>query len=104
MDMTRWEYLFIDGEHEKDDWRPKTSNGRELSDWKHGPAIHDYANDLGREGWELVWSQRVLVPVGHEDRKLHAAGLQTARLVGTVIAVAGAGACALEPALLCRPT
>jgi hypothetical protein len=64
MARTAWEYLFIDGEHEKDDWRARQSNGSELKDWKHGPAIHDFANDLGRQGWELVWSQRVLVPVG----------------------------------------
>jgi hypothetical protein len=64
MTVTRWEYLFIDCGRDKDHWRPKTTNEVERQDWKHGPAIHDVANDLGREGWELVWSQRVLVPVG----------------------------------------
>lgn len=52
--MQKWEYLFVTAEYEKDQWRPKYVNGQELRDWKKGPFIHDYSNQLGEQGWEIV--------------------------------------------------
>jgi hypothetical protein len=35
-------------------WRAHTVNGVELGDWKTAPAIVEYLERAGREGWELV--------------------------------------------------
>jgi hypothetical protein len=35
-------------------YRPRRVNGEELARWKEGPAILQYLNQLGDEGWELV--------------------------------------------------
>ena len=35
-------------------WRPRYVNGEELADWTAQPEIHEYANQLGQEGWELA--------------------------------------------------
>jgi hypothetical protein len=35
-------------------YRPRYVNGQELRDWKKAPPIHEYLNQLGEEGWELV--------------------------------------------------
>ena len=35
-------------------YRPRYVNGQEQSGWKRAPLIHDYLNQLGEEGWELV--------------------------------------------------
>jgi hypothetical protein len=48
-----WEYqevVFRD----YDGFRPRYVNGEELADWKDGPHIHEYLNQLGAEGWELA--------------------------------------------------
>ena len=52
--MPKWEYLFVEVLEEKHVPRPATVNGRPLPDWKRGPSIYQYADDLGDEGWELV--------------------------------------------------
>ena len=35
-------------------YRPRFVNGEELEGWKDGPILHEYLNQLGAEGWELV--------------------------------------------------
>jgi hypothetical protein len=35
-------------------WRPRFINGQEIDRWMDGPVIHDYLDQLGQEGWELV--------------------------------------------------
>lgn len=52
--MQKWEYQFVDCEWHNNDWRPKKVNGQELRDWKRGPSISDFSNQMGTEGWELV--------------------------------------------------
>lgn len=35
-------------------WRPRFVDGQELSDWKNGPLIEEYLNQVGQVGWEMV--------------------------------------------------
>jgi hypothetical protein len=35
-------------------YRPRYVNGQEQSAWKRAPVIHEYLNQLGEDGWELV--------------------------------------------------
>lgn len=49
----RWEYrevVFRD----YGGYRPRTVNGEEQKGWKQAPLIHEYLNQLGDDGWELV--------------------------------------------------
>ena len=50
---TTWEYLLVSFQEHKG-WRPRYLNGREVRDWMDAAVIHDYAGQLGDEGWELV--------------------------------------------------
>jgi len=35
-------------------WRVRFVDGRERSNWKHGPTLRDYLEQAGKDGWELV--------------------------------------------------
>lgn len=35
-------------------WRVRFIDGREPRDWKSGPALLEYLEQVGKEGWELV--------------------------------------------------
>lgn len=48
-----WEYMTVTF-REYDGWRPRLINGKELRGWKSQPVIHDYLNQMGVVGWELV--------------------------------------------------
>jgi len=48
-----WEYMEVTF-REYDGWRPRLINGKELRSWKSQPVIHDYLNQMGTAGWELV--------------------------------------------------
>ena len=52
--MQKWEYLFLIPGHHKNQDYPYSVNGQELKNWKRGPNLYDYCNQLGEEGWELV--------------------------------------------------
>jgi hypothetical protein len=51
--MQKWEYLFLESEGA---WNPKVRyvNHEELPNWRDGPPLHEYMNQLGDQGWELV--------------------------------------------------
>jgi hypothetical protein len=48
--MPIWEYLYVN-EIEN---HVKMVNHVELRDWKRGPRVVDYLNQMGQQGWELV--------------------------------------------------
>ncbi len=58
--MTKWEYMYVVAiEQPPHDWHPVTVNGKEFEKWKFGrgfigPDLHEFLNQLGQEGWELV--------------------------------------------------
>jgi hypothetical protein len=52
--MQKWEYQFVSGDTQGDIWYPRWVNGQELPNWKKGPTLYAYANQLGEQGWELV--------------------------------------------------
>ena len=52
--MQKWEYAFVTCEYHNNGWRPQYVNCQEIRDWKRGPDISDFSNQLGADGWELV--------------------------------------------------
>jgi hypothetical protein len=50
---SRWAYMEVVF-RDYGGYRPRYVNGQEQSAWKHAPVIHEYLNQLGEEGWELV--------------------------------------------------
>ncbi len=48
--MPIWEYLYLN-EVEN---HVKLVNGVETRDWKKGPHVSSYLNQMGLQGWELV--------------------------------------------------
>ena len=52
-EQTYWEYMEVIF-RDYGGYRPRRVNGEELTGWKDAPAIRDYLNQLGNEGWELV--------------------------------------------------
>jgi hypothetical protein len=74
-DMKKWEYLEV---------QPATPfggglkamvvNRRELRNWEQGPDFHEYINQLGAEGWELVTvvqASRLVVMKGKGESYLY---------------------------------
>jgi hypothetical protein len=49
----KWEYQVVSFQF-YNGWRPRYINGDALDEWMDGPLIHEYASQLGGEGWELV--------------------------------------------------
>lgn len=57
--MHTWEYMLVEFEYWKQNWRPKAVNDKVLEDWAGGPGISrmsDFLGEAGAEGWELVTS------------------------------------------------
>jgi len=52
--MPKWEYMGVTFHMEGGISRPRRINQNELPNWKRGPSIWDYLNQMGREGWEVV--------------------------------------------------
>jgi hypothetical protein len=51
--VVRWDYLVVSFADYRG-WRPRYINGKEIRNWMQAPVIHDYINQLGEDGWELV--------------------------------------------------
>jgi hypothetical protein len=49
----RWQYMEVVF-RDYGGYRPRYLNGEEQEGWKKAPVIHEYLNQLGAEGWELV--------------------------------------------------
>jgi hypothetical protein len=49
----RWEYMEVVF-RDYGGYRPRYLNGEEAKGWKRAPLIHEYLNQLGEQGWELV--------------------------------------------------
>src|SRR5579859_2278658 len=59
--MLQWEYTFVFATVTNDgEFRPRFTNDQELDDWQAGPTLYEYANQLGRGGWELLASNPVV--------------------------------------------
>ena len=48
-----WEYLEVVF-RDYGGYRPRYVNGQEQAGWKQAPLIHEYLNQLGKQGWELA--------------------------------------------------
>ncbi len=48
-----WEYLLVSFQ-EYHGWRPRFINGKEQANWVDAPVIHEYIQQLGKDGWELA--------------------------------------------------
>jgi len=51
--QAKWEYMEVVF-RDYGGYRPRFVNGEEQSSWKRAPLIHDYLNQVGEDGWELV--------------------------------------------------
>ena len=49
----QWEYMEVVF-HDYGGYRPRFVNGEEIAGWKESPLIHEYLNQMGKEGWELA--------------------------------------------------
>lgn len=49
----RWEYLVVSFQEYRG-WRPRYEGGVEIAGWTRGPLLHNYLEERGRAGWELV--------------------------------------------------
>jgi hypothetical protein len=49
-------------------WRPRYINGKEVRNWMGGPLLHDYVNQRGNDGWELVAAAAGQSLYGTSDR------------------------------------
>ena len=61
----QWEYMEIVF-RDYGGYRPRYVNGEEQMGWKRAPVIHEYLNQLGEQGWELVGVG------GRDDRQMPA--------------------------------
>lgn len=52
--MPKWEYLFVRFDYFAGDLRAQSVNGQEARDPSINKPLHEYANQVGEEGWEMV--------------------------------------------------
>jgi hypothetical protein len=62
-----WEYETVSFQ-DAHGWRPRFVNGCELRNWMFGPLLHDYVNQRGADGWELVAAAAGQSVYGTSDR------------------------------------
>jgi len=49
----RWKYRVVSFQ-EYHGWRPRYENGVEIAGWMRGALLHDFLDQAGEDGWELV--------------------------------------------------
>lgn len=49
-----WEYMLVDCEYFKGDWRPKFMAGQLLEGWPGGPSLSELLSEVGADRWELA--------------------------------------------------
>lgn len=52
--MQKWEYLVVQLSGFAGDLRARSVNGEELREPEKNLPLHEYANQLGDNGWEMV--------------------------------------------------
>jgi len=52
--MQKWEYLFVNCHSDRNTWKARYINNKEVKNWKSTVSAYDYVNLSGEEGWELV--------------------------------------------------
>ncbi len=52
--MQKWEYQFVRFDYFAGDLRPQSVNGKDVDEVFKHQSLHEYANSLGYEGWEVV--------------------------------------------------
>jgi hypothetical protein len=50
----QWDYLFLSSCVAGGILRPHVENDQELPHWRKGPSLHEYVQQLGDQGWEMV--------------------------------------------------
>jgi hypothetical protein len=55
--MKKWEYMIVIAAHtggKNNRLAPQIVNDQVLKNWRKGPSIYEYLNQVGDDGWELV--------------------------------------------------
>jgi hypothetical protein len=63
----RWEYLVVSLQDHRG-WRPRFINGQEVRNWAQAPIIHEYVDQLGEDGWDLVAASSGKTMYGSSDQ------------------------------------
>jgi hypothetical protein len=50
----KWEYLFVRFDYFAGNLRPQNVDSKEVQDKYENKPLHEYANYLGEQGWEMV--------------------------------------------------
>jgi hypothetical protein len=64
----RWRYRVVSFQ-DYHGWRPRFENGVEIAGWMHGLLLHDFLDQAGRDGWELVAASAGESLYGSSDKR-----------------------------------
>ena len=63
-----WEYLLVSFQ-DHSGWRPRFLNGKQQPDWMDAPVIHEYLQQLGKDGWEIAGASAGQSLYGSADKR-----------------------------------